>query len=132
MDQRIINLYDRFTHGYIDRRTFSTRLTKLAGDSSTTVGTVVMVLKEEAKEISMMSPAPSAPVDDVVNPHTHVDAASFLPNNITGFFDAAVVQDELLRNDIGAHDSVAAAKLHTPYTASAAAHRADVRLFKSY
>jgi carboxymethylenebutenolidase len=34
MDQRIINLYDNFTHGGISRRDFMDRLTKLAGSSA--------------------------------------------------------------------------------------------------
>jgi carboxymethylenebutenolidase len=34
MDQRIIDLYDRFTHGGIDRREFLDRLTKIAGSSA--------------------------------------------------------------------------------------------------
>ena len=31
MDQRIIDLYDSFTHGVIDRRDFMDRLTTIAG-----------------------------------------------------------------------------------------------------
>jgi carboxymethylenebutenolidase len=34
MDQRIINLYDRFTHGGMSRRDFLDRLTELAGSAS--------------------------------------------------------------------------------------------------
>ncbi len=34
MDQRIINLYDRFTHGGMNRREFLDRLTKLAGSAA--------------------------------------------------------------------------------------------------
>jgi carboxymethylenebutenolidase len=34
MDQRIINLYDRFTHGGINRREFFDRLTELAGSAA--------------------------------------------------------------------------------------------------
>lgn len=31
LDQRIIDLYDRFTHGHLDRREFMDRLATLAG-----------------------------------------------------------------------------------------------------
>src|SRR3954447_9199444 len=34
MDQRIINLYDQFTHGGINRREFLDRLTGLAGSAA--------------------------------------------------------------------------------------------------
>jgi hypothetical protein len=34
MDQRIINLYDRFTHGLINRRAFLDRLGELAGSAA--------------------------------------------------------------------------------------------------
>ncbi len=34
MDQRIINLYDHFTHGYMSRRDFLDQLTKLAGSAA--------------------------------------------------------------------------------------------------
>lgn len=42
MDQRIINLYDRFTHGGMSRREFLDRLTKLAG--STAAATALLPL----------------------------------------------------------------------------------------
>ena len=34
MDQRIINLYDRFTHGGMSRREFFDRLAELAGSAA--------------------------------------------------------------------------------------------------
>jgi carboxymethylenebutenolidase len=34
MDQRIVNLYDSFTHGGIYRRAFLDRLTEIAGSSA--------------------------------------------------------------------------------------------------
>jgi carboxymethylenebutenolidase len=34
MDQRIINLYDNFTHGYMNRRDFMDRLTQIAGSTA--------------------------------------------------------------------------------------------------
>ena len=42
MDQRIINLYDSFTHGYIHRREFLDRLTQLTG--STAAATALLPL----------------------------------------------------------------------------------------
>jgi carboxymethylenebutenolidase len=37
MDQRIIDLYDSYTHGSIDRRAFLDRLTDVAGPSDAAV-----------------------------------------------------------------------------------------------
>jgi carboxymethylenebutenolidase len=37
MDQRIIDLYDEFTHSTIDRRDFLTRLAEFAGGTSAAV-----------------------------------------------------------------------------------------------
>lgn len=34
MDQRMIDLFDRFTHGHINRRDFFDRLTAIAGSSA--------------------------------------------------------------------------------------------------
>jgi hypothetical protein len=37
MDQRVINLYDRFTHGGINRRKFLDRLSGIAGSAAAAV-----------------------------------------------------------------------------------------------
>lgn len=46
MDQRIIDLYDRFTHGGIDRRTFMDRLASLAGGAAAATA-LLSVLKSD-------------------------------------------------------------------------------------
>jgi carboxymethylenebutenolidase len=46
MDQRIINLYDRFTHGDISRRGFMDKLTQLAG-SATAAAAVLPLLQND-------------------------------------------------------------------------------------
>lgn len=46
MDQRIIDLYDRFTHGGIDRRTFMDKLASLAGGAAAATA-LLSVLKSD-------------------------------------------------------------------------------------
>ena len=46
MDQRIIDLYDSFTHGFINRRDFMDRLGLLAG--STAAATTALTLRAAA------------------------------------------------------------------------------------
>ena len=38
VSQDIINLFDRFTHGGMDRRSFMQRLTQLAGGTAAAIG----------------------------------------------------------------------------------------------
>jgi len=49
MDQRIINLYDRFTHGGMSRRTFLERLTQLAGSSAAATALLPLLQNDYAK-----------------------------------------------------------------------------------
>jgi carboxymethylenebutenolidase len=49
MDQRIINLYDRFTHGEISRRTFLDRLTRLAGSTAAATALLPLLQNDYAK-----------------------------------------------------------------------------------
>jgi carboxymethylenebutenolidase len=55
MDQKIIDLYDEFTHGYINRRDFLDRLTRLAG--STAAATAVLPLLQSDYALAAMVPA---------------------------------------------------------------------------
>jgi len=49
MDQRIIDLYDRFTHGGIDRREFIDRLAKLAGSSAAALALLPLLQNDYAR-----------------------------------------------------------------------------------
>ena len=49
MDQRIINLYDRFTHGEMSRRSFLERLTELAGSAAIAAALLPLLQNDYAK-----------------------------------------------------------------------------------
>lgn len=49
MDQRIIELYDSFTHGIINRRDFMDRLTTIAGSSAAAVALLPMLQNDYAR-----------------------------------------------------------------------------------
>jgi carboxymethylenebutenolidase len=49
MDQKIINLYDRFTHGGISRRDFLDRLAELAGSTTAAVALLPLLQNDYAK-----------------------------------------------------------------------------------
>jgi carboxymethylenebutenolidase len=49
MDQRIINLYDRFTHGVIERREFLDRLAKIAGSSAAALALLPLLQNDYAR-----------------------------------------------------------------------------------
>jgi carboxymethylenebutenolidase len=49
VDQRIINLYDRFTHGALNRREFFDRLTQLAGSAATATALLSLLQNDYAR-----------------------------------------------------------------------------------
>jgi len=49
MDQRIINLYDRFTHGGMSRREFLDRLAELAGSAAAAAALVPLLQNDYAQ-----------------------------------------------------------------------------------
>jgi carboxymethylenebutenolidase len=49
MDQRIINLYDRFTHGGMSRRTFLDKLTQLAGSTAAAAALLPLLQNDYAR-----------------------------------------------------------------------------------
>ena len=49
MDQRVLDLYDRFTHGIIDRRAFLDRLTDLAGSSAAALALLPLLQNDYAR-----------------------------------------------------------------------------------
>ena len=54
MDQRIVDLYDRFTHGVIDRRTFLDRLAEIAGSSAAALA-LLPLLKNDYAHAAVVS-----------------------------------------------------------------------------
>ena len=58
MDQKIIDLYDRFTHGGMNRRQFLDRLTEIAGSSAAAVALLPLLQNDYAR-------AAIVPADDV-------------------------------------------------------------------
>jgi carboxymethylenebutenolidase len=55
MDQRIIELYDRFTHGVIDRRTFLDRLAEVAGSTAAAIA-ILPLLKNDYARAAVVAP----------------------------------------------------------------------------
>jgi carboxymethylenebutenolidase len=55
MDQRIINLYDQFTHGSLSRRAFLDRLTELAG-SAAAAAALLPLLKNDPAKAAVVAP----------------------------------------------------------------------------
>ena len=49
MDQRIINLYDRFTHGGMNRREFLDRLSELAGSAAAAAALLPLLQNDYAQ-----------------------------------------------------------------------------------
>jgi carboxymethylenebutenolidase len=55
MDQRIIDLYDSFTHGVIDRRSFLNRLAQIAGSSAAALA-MLPLLQNDYARAAMVAP----------------------------------------------------------------------------
>jgi carboxymethylenebutenolidase len=49
MNQRLIDLYDEYTHGSLDRRVFLARLAQLAGGAAAAVALVPMLQANQAR-----------------------------------------------------------------------------------
>ncbi len=62
MDQRIINLYDRFTHGGMSRREFLDRLAELAG-SAAAAAALVPLLQNDYAQAAIVAAERCAPGD---------------------------------------------------------------------
>ena len=65
MDQRIINLWDSFTHSYIDRRTFNERLTELAGSATAAAAILPLLQCDYAKAATVREDDPRLAFDRV-------------------------------------------------------------------
>jgi carboxymethylenebutenolidase len=65
LDQRIINLYDRFTHGGISRRDFLDRLAALAGSSAAATALLPLLQNDYARAATVADNDPRLAVDRV-------------------------------------------------------------------
>ena len=57
MDQRIINLYDNFTHGGMSRRDFFDRLAKLAGSMKANLSKAAGLFGAPASQVARLAAA---------------------------------------------------------------------------
>src|SRR5262249_9197553 len=65
MDQRIINLYDEFTHGDMNRRDFMDRLAKLAGSTAAAAALVPLLQNNYAQAAIVAENDPRLAIDRV-------------------------------------------------------------------
>lgn len=65
MDQRIINLYDRFTHGEIGRRDFLERLARLAGSTTAALALLPLLQNDYAQAAIVAADDPHLTIDRV-------------------------------------------------------------------
>ena len=76
MDQKIVDLYDSFTHGGMNRRQFLDRLTDLAGSSAAAVALLPMLQNDYARA-AIVAPDDARLAIDTVSyeaPGTRIDA----------------------------------------------------------
>ena len=65
MDQRIINLYDEFTHGSMSRRTLLDRMAKLAGSTAAAVALLPLLQSDYTKAATIAENDPRLAIDKV-------------------------------------------------------------------
>jgi carboxymethylenebutenolidase len=65
MEQRIIDLYDRFTHGGIDRRAFLDRLAEIAGSSAATLALLPLLQNDYARAAIVTADDPRLAIETV-------------------------------------------------------------------
>jgi carboxymethylenebutenolidase len=68
MDQRIIDLYDNFTHDRIDRRTFMERLTVLAGSTAAATALLPILSNDYAKAAIVAPDDPRLVIERITYP----------------------------------------------------------------
>ena len=74
VNQEIINLFDRFTHGGMNRRTFMERLTQLAGGTAAATALLPLVGVRTVKKASLLAAPPK--VKNGVEAVAHFGAAT--------------------------------------------------------
>jgi carboxymethylenebutenolidase len=65
MDRRIIDLYDAFTHGHLDRRTFVARLARLAGGAAAAAALMPLLVNDYARAAMIEADDPRLAIDKV-------------------------------------------------------------------
>lgn len=78
MDQRIIDLYDRFTHGQLDRRSFMDRLAGLAGSMAAASAILPLLANDYASAALAPADDPRLEVADVSLPSAGGDVSGYL------------------------------------------------------
>ncbi|HEY0568526.1 MAG TPA: dienelactone hydrolase family protein [Xanthobacteraceae bacterium] len=83
MDQRIINLYDRFTHGGLNRREFLDRLAELAGSTAAAAALLPLLHNDYAKAAIVAADDPRLAIETV----TYDGAGTQISGYLTRFKD---------------------------------------------
>ncbi len=78
MDQRIIELYDRFTHGGINRREFLDRLTEIAGSSAAALSLLALMQNDYAQAAIIAPDDARLAIDTVSYDATNVKVSGYL------------------------------------------------------
>jgi carboxymethylenebutenolidase len=68
MDQRIVDLYDEYTHGPLDRRVFLARLARLAGGAAAAMALVPMLEADQARAAIVPPQEPRLETDRIFYP----------------------------------------------------------------
>jgi carboxymethylenebutenolidase len=78
MDQRIIDLYDRFTHGGMNRREFLDRLSEIAGSSASALALLPLLQNDYAKAATVASDDARLAIDTVAYDADGVKISGYL------------------------------------------------------
>ena len=65
MDQKIVDLYDSFTHGGMNRRQFLDRLTEMAGSSAAAVALLPLLQNDYARAAIVPADDPRLAIDKI-------------------------------------------------------------------
>ncbi len=91
MDQRIINLYDSFTHGGMTRRAFFDRLTELAGSAAAATALVLLLQNDYAQAAIIAADDPNLVATRVSYNSPKGKVAGYLVRPIAGGKRPAVI-----------------------------------------
>jgi carboxymethylenebutenolidase len=78
MDQRVIDLYDHFTHGGIDRRTFLDRLAEIAGSSAAALALLPFLQNDYARAAVVASDDARLTIDTVTYDASGIQISGYL------------------------------------------------------
>jgi carboxymethylenebutenolidase len=84
MDQRIIDLYDDFTHHHLDRRLFLDRLTKLVGSTAAALALLPLLDSNHALAQTVAETNPRLKTEDVTYPGSKGPAKGYVARPASG------------------------------------------------